>query len=100
METPLTEPVFSEQLLVLQAKLALTGEQHQRSSRAAQACFLLLFDVQSDMFMVFQDVVGVLAALRIKAVERIRHFLLSKLQQLKRPLANYQLPQNALLKHK
>jgi vacuolar protein sorting-associated protein 52 len=48
----------------------------------------------------FQDVVGVLGALRVKAVERLRLFLLHKLQQLKRPLANYQLPQNALLKHR
>ena len=43
---------------------------------------------------------GVLTALRIKTLERIRLFLLQKLQQLKRPLANYQLPQNSLLKHK
>ena len=41
-----------------------------------------------------------LAALQVKTVERLRHFLLLKLQQLRRPLANYQLPQNALLKHK
>lgn len=81
LEIPVTEPAFSDQLLVLQTKLALSGE-HQHCSKAAQ------------------DVVGVLTALRIKTLERIRLFLLQKLQQLKRPLANYQLPQNSLLKHK
>lgn len=50
--------------------------------------------------MHFKDVVPVLGALRIKVVERLRQFLLLKLQQLRRPLANYQLPQNSLLKHK
>ncbi|XP_046653328.1 vacuolar protein sorting-associated protein 52 homolog isoform X1 [Daphnia pulicaria] len=82
LETPVTEPSFSEQLIILQAKLALSGDHHQRCSRAAQ------------------DVVPVLGALRIKVVERLRQFLLLKLQQLRRPLANYQLPQNSLLKHK
>ena len=50
--------------------------------------------------MLLQDVVGVLAALRIKAIDRLRQFLLLKLQHLRRPLANYQLPQNSLLKHR
>ena len=39
LETPVTEPVFSEQLVVLQAKLALSGDHHQRCSRAAQVSF-------------------------------------------------------------
>lgn len=45
----MTEQVFSEQLLLLQAKLALTGEQHQRHNRAAEA--YLLYAVHWKLFV-------------------------------------------------
>lgn len=102
--------MFSEQLVLLQTKLILAGDHQQQFSQAAQVS-LFLFSVSFfqffkthlnnfTRFLLFQDVVGVLAALRIKAIDRLRQYLLLKLQHLRRPLANYQLPQNALLKHK
>ena len=33
-----------------------------------------------------------------KAVQKIRDFLLQKIYQFRRPMTNYQIPQNALLK--
>lgn len=39
LETPVTEPVFSEQLIVLQAKLALSGDHYQRCSKSAQVSY-------------------------------------------------------------
>ena len=38
--------------------------------------------------------------LKIKAVSKIREFFLQKINQFKKPLANYQIPQNAMLRFK
>ena len=38
--------------------------------------------------------------LKIKAVSKIREYFLQKINQFKKPLANYQIPQNAMLKYK
>jgi len=46
------------------------------------------------------DVRDVLEKLKVKAVTKIREFLLLKINQLKKPLANFQIPQNAMLRFK
>ena len=47
-----------------------------------------------------QDVKDVLEKLKIKAVSKIREYFLLKINQFKKPLANYQIPQNAMLRFK
>ena len=36
--------------------------------------------------------------LKVKAVTKIREYFLLKINQFKKPLANYQIPQNAMLR--
>lgn len=38
--------------------------------------------------------------LKIKAIAKIREFLLEKINQFKKPMANYHIPQNAMVKFK
>ena len=40
----------------------------------------------------------VLDKLKLKSVAKIREFLLTKINAFKKPMANYQMPQNAMLK--
>ena len=44
------------------------------------------------------DVEQVIEDLRVKAARRIRVFLFEKVYQMRKPLANYQIPQNAMLR--
>ena len=41
-----------------------------------------------------------LEKLKIKAVDKIREYFLQKINQFKKPLANYQIQQNVMLKYK
>jgi len=82
MESPVGEPVFLEQLQILDHKIEFLKEQSFKEARAAQ------------------DVKDVLEKLKIKAVGKIREYFLQKVNQFKKPLANYQIPQNAMLKYK
>ena len=82
METPVGEPLFLEQLQILDHKIEFLKEQSFKEARAAQ------------------DVKDVLEKLKIKAVAKIREYFLLKINQFKKPLANYQIPQNAMLKYK
>ena len=82
METPVSEQQFLEQLQVLDHKIEFLKEQSFREARAAQ------------------DVKDVLDKLKIKAVAKIREYFLLKINQFKKPLANYQIPQNAMLRFK
>lgn len=61
LETPVTEPVFSEQLLLLQAKLALSAEQQQRCSRAAQVSGQLLVNRKPKLTFVFSPLTRMLS---------------------------------------
>ena len=47
-----------------------------------------------------RDVQQVIDDLRIKAARRIRTFLFEKVYQIRKPLANYQIPQNAMLRYR
>ena len=82
METGVGEPAFLEQLQILDHKIEFLKEQSFNEARAVQ------------------DVKDVLEKLKIKAVAKIREYFLLKINQFKKPLANYQIPQNAMLKYK
>ena len=46
------------------------------------------------------DVRDVVEKLKLKAIAKIREFLLEKVNQFKKPMANYQVPQNTMVKFK
>ncbi|XP_038598181.1 vacuolar protein sorting-associated protein 52 homolog [Tachyglossus aculeatus] len=82
VEAPVTDPAFLEQLQELDAKAAAVRE-HEAQGTAACA-----------------DVRGVLDRLRLKAVTKIREFVLQKIYSFRKPMTNYQIPQTALLKYR
>uniref|UniRef100_A0A8C4JRF1 Vacuolar protein sorting-associated protein 52 homolog n=1 Tax=Dromaius novaehollandiae TaxID=8790 RepID=A0A8C4JRF1_DRONO len=82
LETPVTEQEFLEQLHELNSKINYVKEQ---AFRETMAC---------------ADVQHVLEKLKVKAVTKIREFVLQKIYSFRKPMTNYQIPQNALLKYR
>ncbi|XP_065715882.1 vacuolar protein sorting-associated protein 52 homolog isoform X1 [Patagioenas fasciata] len=82
LEAPVTEPQFLEQLRELNGKIDSVKEQAFRDTVACA------------------DVQHVLEKLKIKAVTKIREFVLQKIYSFRKPMTNYQIPQNALLKYR
>ncbi|KAM8985755.1 vacuolar protein sorting-associated protein 52 homolog [Ara ararauna] len=82
LEAPVTEPEFLEQLQELNGKINSVKEQ---AFRETVAC---------------ADVQHVLEKLKIKAVTKIREFILQKIYSFRKPMTNYQIPQNTLLKYR
>ncbi|KAH8020768.1 hypothetical protein HPB51_003425 [Rhipicephalus microplus] len=82
LETPVTEKEFLEQLYVLDHKISFVKEQSFKDSRSCQ------------------DVRDILEKLKLKAIGKIREYLLQKVYLFRKPMTNYQVPQNAMLKHK
>ncbi|KAK1155019.1 hypothetical protein AOXY_G27338 [Acipenser oxyrinchus oxyrinchus] len=82
LDTPVVEQEFVEQLHELNNKINYVKEQ---SFRETLAC---------------QDVQDILDRLKIKAVSKIREFILQKIYSFRKPMTNYQIPQNALLKYR
>uniref|UniRef100_A0A452HW76 Vacuolar protein sorting-associated protein 52 homolog n=1 Tax=Gopherus agassizii TaxID=38772 RepID=A0A452HW76_9SAUR len=82
LETPVTEQDFLEQLHELNNKMNYVKEQ---AFRETMAC---------------TDVHNVLDRLKVKAVTKIREFVLQKIYSFRKPMTNYQIPQNALLKYR
>lgn len=80
LDSPVTEQEFLEQLHELNNKINFAKE---LSFRETLAC--------SDI----QDIVD---RLKIKAVTKIREFILQKIYSFRKPMTNYQIPQNTLLK--
>ncbi len=78
----MTEPSFSEELMNLEQKITFLKEQ---SFREARSC---------------NDVRDVVEKLKIKAVAKIREYLLERINLFKKPMTNYYIPQNAMVKHK
>ena len=72
VQVPVTENQFLEQLHILNHKIAFLNEQ---SFREAKSCV---------------DVKDVIEKLKIKAVAKIREYFLQRINQFKKPLANYQ----------
>ncbi|XP_055918971.1 vacuolar protein sorting-associated protein 52 homolog [Eupeodes corollae] len=82
METPVTEKEFISKLNTLNHKLNLVKELSFKESKSAG------------------DVCDVLHKLKVKAMAKIRTYLLEQIYKFRRPMTNYQIPQNAMLKHK
>ncbi|CAF3716533.1 unnamed protein product [Adineta steineri] len=81
-DVPVTERQFLEQLHELSHKIKFVKAQ---SFHDAIAC---------------QDVQEVLEKLRIKTISKIREFILQKIYQFRKPMTNYEVPQNALLRNR
>uniref|UniRef100_A0A0X3PS21 Vacuolar protein sorting-associated protein 52 homolog n=1 Tax=Schistocephalus solidus TaxID=70667 RepID=A0A0X3PS21_SCHSO len=60
----------------------------------------LIFSQSLPNYPSCQDVGALLKKLKLKAVVKVREFLLEKVRALRKPLANYQVPQNHLLKYR
>uniref|UniRef100_A0A6M2DQG4 Vacuolar protein sorting-associated protein 52 homolog n=1 Tax=Xenopsylla cheopis TaxID=163159 RepID=A0A6M2DQG4_XENCH len=82
LDTPVTEKEFLTQLQVLNHKISFVKEQQFQDSKASN------------------DVRDVLEKLKIKAMSKIRTYFLEQIYKFRKPMANYQVPQNAMLKHK
>ncbi|XP_073700332.1 vacuolar protein sorting-associated protein 52 homolog [Garra rufa] len=82
LDSPVTEQEFLEQLHELNSKINYAKE---LSFRETLAC--------SDI----QDIVD---RLKLKAVSKIREFILQKIYSFRKPMTNYQIPQNTLLKYR
>ncbi|KAM7542365.1 hypothetical protein Aperf_G00000007122 [Anoplocephala perfoliata] len=78
--TPITEQEFMENLHELDQKLGIITEY---GAKEYPAC---------------QDIGSLLTKLKIKAIARIREYLMEKIRSLRKPMANYQVPQLHLLR--
>lgn len=79
---PITAKEFMVQLAILNQKLNFVKEQDFKETKACN------------------DVKDVLEKLKIKAVSKIRAYILEQIYKFRKPMANYQIPQNAMLKYK
>lgn len=82
MQSPVTEKEFSVQLNDLNHKLTLIKELAFKEAKSAD------------------DVKDILEKLKIKAMTKIRAYLLEQIYKFRKPMTNYQIPQNAMLKNK
>uniref|UniRef100_A0A3Q3D9Y1 Vacuolar protein sorting-associated protein 52 homolog n=1 Tax=Hippocampus comes TaxID=109280 RepID=A0A3Q3D9Y1_HIPCM len=82
LDSPVTEQHFVEQLHELNNKINLAKE---LSFRETLACC---------------DIQDVVDRLKVKAVCKIREFILQKIYSFRKPMTNYQIPQNTLLKYR
>ncbi|UYV71586.1 VPS52 [Cordylochernes scorpioides] len=82
LETPVTEKEFLESLQMLDHKICFVRDQAFQEARACR------------------DVQDVLDKLRIKALAKVREYLLQRVFSFRKPMTNYQIPQNAMLKNK
>ncbi|XP_071501789.1 vacuolar protein sorting-associated protein 52 homolog [Diadema antillarum] len=80
LDVPVTDRQFLEQLHELNHKIRFVKEQ---AFKDALSC---------------RDVEDILEKLKLKAIFKIREFILQKINQMKKPMTNYQLQQNAMLK--
>ncbi|XP_066154115.1 vacuolar protein sorting-associated protein 52 homolog [Euwallacea fornicatus] len=85
LDLPVNDQKFIAQLHILNHKIGFVKEQTGKDSKEIKAC---------------QDVSEVLGMLRTKAMSKIRSYLLEQVGKFKKPLTNYQIPQNTLLKNK
>lgn len=82
MQTAVTEKDFNTQLSNLNHKLNLVKELQFKDAKSSE------------------DVKDVLEKLKIKAMSKIRQYLLEQIYKFRKPMTNYQIPQNAMLKNK
>ncbi|CAK9814163.1 Vacuolar protein sorting-associated protein 52 homolog [Anthophora plagiata] len=82
MDCPVTEKEFLTQLQTLNHKINFVKEQ---SFKEVKSCL---------------DVKDILEKLKIKALAKIRTYLLEQIYKFRKPMTNYQVPQNNMLKYK
>lgn len=82
LDCPVTEKEFVTSLSLLSHKINFVKEQGFKEVKSCQ-------DVKDD-----------LEKLKIKAVSKIRAYLLEQISKFRKPMTNYQVPQNAMLKYK
>lgn len=82
MDNAVTDKEFLTQLQVLNHKISFVKEQ---SFKEAKSCL---------------DVKDILEKLKIKAMSKIRTYVLEQVYKFRKPMANYQVPQNNMLKYK
>ncbi|XP_032375724.1 vacuolar protein sorting-associated protein 52 homolog isoform X2 [Etheostoma spectabile] len=82
LDSPVTEQEFLEQLHELNNKINFAKE---LSFRETLAC---------------ADIQDIVDRLKLKAVSKIREFILQKIYSFRKPMTNYQIPQNTLLKYR
>ncbi|XP_061520368.1 vacuolar protein sorting-associated protein 52 homolog [Phycodurus eques] len=82
LDCAVTEQDFLEQLHELNNKINLAKE---LSFRETLAC---------------ADIQDIVDRLKVKAVSKIREFILQKIYSFRKPMTNYQIPQNTLLKYR
>ncbi|XP_060518176.1 vacuolar protein sorting-associated protein 52 homolog [Cylas formicarius] len=82
MDLPVTDKEFLSQLQLLNHKIGFIKEQSFKDTKSCH------------------DVKDVLEKLRIKAMSKIRAYLLEQISKFRKPMTNYQIPQNTLLKFK
>jgi hypothetical protein len=80
LDTPATEPIFIDQLKILGQKAQFVNS--VRDTKAAK------------------DVADVIEKLGVRATAKVREYLLQQIYKFRKPVTNYQIPQNGLLKHK
>ena len=82
MESPVTDKEFLTHLNELNHKLGMVKELSFKESKSAS------------------DVSEILEKLKIKAMTKLRTYLLEQIYKFRIPMTNYQVPQNAMLKYK
>ncbi|KAG5344807.1 VPS52 protein, partial [Acromyrmex charruanus] len=82
MDCPVTEKEFLIHLQTLNHKINFVKEQ---SFKEAKSCL---------------DVKDILEKLKVKAMAKIRTYLLEQIYKFRKPMTNYQVPQNNMLKYK
>lgn len=82
MESPVTDKEFLTHLNELNHKLSMVKELSFKESKSAS------------------DVSEILEKLKIKAMTKLRTYLLEQIYKFRIPMTNYQVPQNAMLKYK
>lgn len=82
MDCPVTEKEFLTQLQMLNHKINFVKEQ---TFKEAKSCL---------------DVKDILEKLKVKAMAKIRTYLLEQIYKFRKPMTNYQVPQNNMLKYK
>lgn len=100
VDTPVSEKEFMEQLYILDHKISFV-----------KVLFIFIFFLDSNSFCYLQeqsfreaksciDVMEILNNLKSKAILKIREYILKKIFSCRKPMTNFSIVQNALLKNK
>jgi hypothetical protein len=82
MDSPVTEKEFVANLETLNHKINFVKEQNFKKAKSCH------------------DVQDILEKLKVKAMTKIRSYLLEQIYKFRKPMTNFQVPQNNMLKYK